>query len=100
MKESEIVVLSGENRLDQYNNFFFKDKTGKEHKIGEKRKDKDQIAALVAAYAGRGVKLIYGEYKGFPFIEHIELVEGELPAPAPISSRLVVAWGAAAQDTS
>ena len=81
MKEPEIVVLSGENRYDQYGNFFFKDKAGKEHKIGANRKDKDQIAALIAANPNKGVKLTYGEYKSFPFIEHIELVEGELPEP-------------------
>ncbi len=89
MKEPEIVVLSGENRLDQYGNFFFKDKAGKEHKIGEKRKDKDQIAALVAANPNRGVKLIWGVYaregKEYDIIKSIELVEEGLPEPVPVT---------------
>ncbi len=90
MKEPEIVVLSGENRLDQYGNFFFKDKTGKEHKIGAKRTDKEGIFSLVAANPNRGVKLIWGVYvregTEYDIIKAIELVEDGLPEPVPVSS--------------
>ena len=90
MKAPEIVVLSGENRYDQYNNFFFKDKTGKEHKIGAKRTDKEEIASLVAFNPDRGVKLIWGVYvrdnKEYDIIKDIELVGSQLPDPVPVSS--------------
>jgi len=85
MKEPEIVVLSGENRFDQWKNFFFKDKTGKEYKIGAKRNNKDQIANLVAANANRAVKLIWDVYfregTEYDIIGSIELVEDGLPEP-------------------
>ena len=90
MKEPEIVVLSGENRLDQYGNFFFKDKTGKEYKIGAKRKDKDQIASFVAANANRGVTLIWDVYTRdgtkYDIIKNMEPVESGLPEPVPATS--------------
>ena len=85
MKEPEIVVLSGENRFDQWKNFLFKDKTGKEYKIGAKRNNKDQIANLVAANANRAVKLIWDVYfregTEYDIIGSIELVEDGLPEP-------------------
>ena len=85
MKEPEIVVLSGENRFDQWKSFFFKDKTGKEYKIGAKRNNKDQIANLVAANANRAVKLIWDVYfregTEYDIIGSIELVEDGLPEP-------------------
>ena len=85
MKEPEIVVLSGENRLDQYGNFFFKDKAGNEHKIGVKRKEKTELMALVVANLGKAVKLLWEDYTRdgitYPFIKGIELVEGALLEP-------------------
>jgi len=85
MKEPEIVVLSGENRFDQWKNFLFKDKTGREYKIGAKRNDKDQIVNLVAANANRAVRLIWDVYfregTEYDIIKSIDPVEGALPEP-------------------
>ena len=81
MKEPEIVVLSGEGRFDQWKNFCFKDKTGKEHKIGAKRENQNELVALINNNPGRGVKLTYNEYMNKSFIVGAELVEGALPEP-------------------
>ena len=81
MKEPEIVVLSGDNRQDQYGNFLFKDLAGAEHKIGAKRENQGELVALINNNPGRGVKLTYNEYMNRSFIVGAELVEGALPEP-------------------
>ena len=81
MKEPEIVVLSGDNRQDQYGNFLFKDLAGAEHKIGAKRENQSELVALINNNPGRGVKLTYNEYMNRSFIVGAELVEGALPEP-------------------
>jgi len=81
MKEPEIVVLSGDNRQDQYGNFLFKDLAGAEHKIGAKRENQKELVDLINFSPGRGVKLTYNEYMNRSFIVGAELVEGALPEP-------------------
>jgi len=86
MKAPEIVVLSGENRLDQYGNFLFKDMAGAEHKIGANRKDKAKIESIVVAHRGRAVTLVWGEYNNKDYIKEVNLVEDVLPESVPASS--------------
>ncbi len=69
------VVISSENRYDDYGNFFFKDKGGKEHKIGTKRENFDELVNLVAENPDRAVKFTFDEYKGRSYIVGIELLE-------------------------
>ena len=69
------VVISGENRYDDYGNFFFKDKAGEEHKIGEKRENQEKLIDLVENNPDRAVKLTFDEYKGRSYIVGIELLE-------------------------
>ena len=87
MKEPEIVVLSGENRFDQWGNFLFKDKGGREHKIGAKRNDKDQLAVLVNDNPNKGIRLTWDVYERdgtqYDIIKGIEVIEGELPVYVP-----------------
>ena len=69
------VVLSNENRYDDYGNFFFKDKGDKEHKVGTKRENFDVLVNLVVENPDRAVKLTFDEYKGRSYIVGIELLE-------------------------
>ena len=69
------IVLSGENRYDQYDNFFFKDKGGKEHKVGVKRKNQQELIDLVENNPGRAVKFAFDSYKEIDYIVGIELLE-------------------------
>ena len=69
------IVLSGENRRDDYGNFFFKDKGGREHKIGEKRKNQQELIDLVENNPGWAVKLLFDSYKEIDYIVGIELLE-------------------------
>ena len=78
MKQPEIVVLSGETRYDQWENFLFKDNAGKEHKIGAKNKKTDEIANVVIANPGRAVEIAYDtvtgkEGKVFDYIKLVEI---------------------------
>jgi len=78
MKEPEIVVLSGETRFDQWENFFFKDNAGKEHKVGAKNKKKDEIVKIIVANPGRAVEIAYDtvtgkEGKVFDYIKLVEI---------------------------
>ena len=69
------VVISGENRYDDYGNFFFKDKGGTEHKIGTKRKNFDELVNLVVENPDRAVKLTFDSFKKIDYIVGIELLE-------------------------
>ena len=71
------VVLSGENRIDDYGNYRFKDKSGKEHKIGTKREDFDELCKLIDDNPDRAVSLEYDEYKGRSYIVGVKLLEIE-----------------------
>lgn len=82
MKEPEIVVLSGETRIDEWGNFHFKDKAGREHKIGERNKKRDELVELIVASPGLGVTVTYDtvrgkEGKSYDYISGIQpLAEG------------------------
>ncbi len=69
------IVISGENRYDDYGNFFFKDKGDKEHKIGTKRKNFDELVNLVVENPDRAVKLTFDSFKKNDYIVGIELLE-------------------------
>lgn len=85
------IVISGENRLDDYGNFYFKDKAGDEHKIGEKRKNQTELQNLIESNPGKAVTLIkeegYGKAKGQFYIVGIELVSEQLDAVSPSINR-------------
>ena len=72
------IVISGENRLDDYGNFFFKDKAGNEHKIGEKRKNQVELQHLIESNPGKAVSLTYAEFNKVKYIVGIELVSEQL----------------------
>ena len=74
------IVLSGENRYDQYGNFWFKDKAGEEHKVGAKNRKKDELVRVVVGSPNCAVKLIFDTVKGkdgkdYDYISGIELLE-------------------------
>jgi len=69
------VVISGENRTDSYGNFYFKDKGGTEHKIGEKRENQQELIDLVKDNPDRAVQFKMESYKGRDYIVGIELLE-------------------------
>jgi len=69
------IVLSGENRYDDYGNYFFKDKAGKEHKVGVKRKNQQELIDLVEHNPDRAVKFTFDSYKEIDYIVGIELLE-------------------------
>jgi len=58
------IVLSGENRYDNYGNFWFKDKGGKEYKIGAKNRKKDELVKVVVDNPNRAVFLTHDTVKG------------------------------------
>ena len=69
------VVLSGENRYDNYGNFFFKDKEDKERKIGTKRENFQELCELIENNPDRAITLKYDEYKKIKYIVGVELLE-------------------------
>lgn len=72
------VVISGENRVDDYGNFFFKDKAGNEHKIGEKRKNQTELIDLIENNPGKAVSFTYAEFNKVNYIVGVELVSEQL----------------------
>lgn len=77
------IVISGENRWDDYGNFFFKDKAGNEHKIGTKRKNQVELVAIIEDNPAKAVSLTMAEYQGKEYIVGIELVSGQLETSKP-----------------
>lgn len=69
------VVLADETRYDDYGNFWFKDKEGKERKIGTKREDFALLCQLVGENPGRAVTLKFDHYMDKPYIVGVELLE-------------------------
>ena len=74
------IVLSGETRYDQYDNFWFKDKAGEEHKVGAKNRKKEELVKVVVGNPNCAVKLIFDTVKGkdgkdYDYISGIELLE-------------------------
>ena len=84
------VVISGENRYDDFGNFFFKDKGGTEHKIGTKRKNFDELVNLVVENPDRAVKLTFDSFKKIDYIVGIELLEFFISTLAPIYNLFIV----------
>jgi len=84
--EPEVVVLSRETRIDDYKNFFFKDKAGNEHKIGAKRTNFDELCNLIVVNPDKAVKLTYDEYKGRSYIVGVAIVADELPEPTAVKT--------------
>ncbi len=72
---TEVVVVESMD-YDKYGNLLFKDKEGRDHKLGEKRIHlADQIVE------GRAVELGYAEYMNKEYIADCKLVETQLPPP-------------------
>ena len=74
------IVLSGENRYDQYGNFWFEDRAGEEHKVGAKNRKKDDLVRAVVDNPNRAVFLVFDTVKGkdgkeYDYISGIELLE-------------------------
>ena len=74
------IVLSDESGYDQYDNFRFKDKGGKDYKVGAKNRKQDELAKVVVDNPNRAVKLIFDTVKGkdgkdHDYISGIELLE-------------------------
>jgi len=81
MKEPEIVVLNGVTRYDNWNNFFFEDKTGKQHRIGSKNHNLEAIAKLIETNPSQAVEISYGVFtnkqtgKETPYIKDVKLTD-------------------------
>lgn len=72
------VVLSGETRYDDYGNFWFKDKEGKERKIGTKREDFEELCTRVENNPNRAVTLKFDHYMNKPYIVGVELLDKQI----------------------
>lgn len=72
------VVLSGETRYDDYSNFWFKDKEGKERKIGTKREDFEELCTRVENNPNRAVTLKFDHYMNKPYIVGVELLDKQI----------------------
>ena len=77
MENKVVVIAEGDVRYDKYDNMFFKDKEGKEYKIGAKRDD--EVRDTVVANPGRAVELIYSNFMNKDFISDVKLFEGKPP---------------------
>ena len=75
MKEAQIVVIDHAWR-DDYDNIFFADKEGVEHKVGNKRPE--AVRNLVLENPGKAVKLTYKRFQQYDYIDAVELVSDEI----------------------
>lgn len=72
------IVLGDETRYDDYGNFWFKDKSGEERKIGTKRKDFDELCTTIIENPGRAVTLNFAVYDKHPYIVGVELLSEKI----------------------
>ena len=83
----QVVVSSPlEERYEENGNYIFKDKEGKEHKIGIKRDNFGELVKIVQANPGKALSLKFTKWttpdnKEVYFISGVVLVADQLPKP-------------------